>query len=190
LLLLHGATTSSSTLSRFRSTTDQKRFSDLLKSSGSRRPRPPRICPCWSGKIVSECHGRTGQPYPLEYMCVCGSGKIYQRCCHKRGKLVIEKWDNKSQRILHDYDRSQTIPAALRGRYEEVMAFHGILNEVREALGEEQTTPDIGDVVGLQRKMATTLLSKGLIDPAFAYATNRANFLPMFVHFMHVHIHH
>ena len=31
-------------------------------------------------------------------------------------------------------------------------------------------TMDIGDVIDLQRKMVTTLLSKGFIDPAFAYA--------------------
>ena len=177
LLLEHGATTSRSTLSRFSSRTDRKRFSDLLKSHGSGRPRPPRICPCWSGKIVSDCHGRNSQPYPLEYICVCGSGKTYERCCHKRGKLVVEKWDDQTQRILHDIERPQTV---LRERVENTTALGPILREVDIMMGTERSIPE---TLEIQRKMAADLLSNQLIDPAFAYAMNHAKFpYPRYVH--------
>jgi hypothetical protein len=95
----------------------------------------------------------------------------------------MEKWDNKFQRILHDYDCTPMVLAALLRRYKEIMAFQDMFKEVNKALGGETTTPDI---VELQREMAVTLLSKGLIDPAFAFATSQANFLPMCVHPVHV----
>jgi hypothetical protein len=176
LLLKHGATPSPKTISRFRSPADKKQFSDLVQSFRSGRPRPPRICPCWSNKVVSDCHGLNGQQYPFEYVCVCGSAKTYEKCCHKRGKLVIEKWDNKTQRILHDYDRTQSIQAAV-GQHagQDIMAFQELLKDVHEKLGEELPTPD---VVKIQKQIATSLLSAGLIDPAFAYAMDRANFVP------------
>ncbi|KIM82961.1 hypothetical protein PILCRDRAFT_819761 [Piloderma croceum F 1598] len=177
LLLKHGAAPLPTTISRFRSSSEKKRFSDLLKFSDSDHPRPPRICPCWSGKVVSDCHGKSGQPYPLEYMCVCGSAKTYQKCCHKRGKLVIEKWDNKSQRILHDYDRTQNIPEALRGQLDNILTFQQNLKEVMQKLDPLEVEEDI-DKVEIQKKLAADLLSKGLIDPAFAYAMDRANFVP------------
>ena len=184
LLLKHGAAPLPTTISRFRSSSDKKRFSDLLKSYGSDHPRPPRICPCWSGNVVSDCHGKSGQPYPLEYMCVCGSAKTYQKCCHKRGKLVIEKWDNKSQRILHDYDRTQNVPEALRGQLNDILTFQQNLKEVMQTLDPLEVEKDI-DNVELQKQLAADLLSKGLIDPAFAYAMDRASFVPMYVHFIY-----
>jgi hypothetical protein len=109
LLLKHGATPSPGSVYRFTSPSDQKRFSDLVKSFKT-RSRPPRICPCWSGKIVRECHGKSSLPYPLKYMCVCGSLKKYKLCCHKRGKFVSEKWDHKTQRNLLTYDNVRPIP--------------------------------------------------------------------------------
>jgi hypothetical protein len=145
LLLKHGATPSPGSASRFTFSTDKKRFSDLVKSFGG-RPRPARICPCWSGKTVLECHGKSSLPYPLKYMCVCGSTKTYERCCHKRGKFVSEKWDHASQRNLLTYDDVRPIPPSA------------------------------------QHKYAAELLEKGVIDPAFAYAMGKTEFLPMCVY--------
>src|SRR5258707_1299120 len=79
LLLKHGAIPSPGSASHFKLSTNQKQFSDLVKSFGG-SPRPARICPCWSGKTVPECHGKSSLPYPLKYMCVCGSTKTYERC--------------------------------------------------------------------------------------------------------------
>lgn len=109
LLLKHGATPSPGSVYRFTSSTDQKRFSDLVKSFEG-RSRPPRICPCWSGKTVRECHAKSSLPYPLKYMCVCGSTKSYEVCCYKRGKFVSEKWDQKTQRNLLTYDDIRPVP--------------------------------------------------------------------------------
>jgi ankyrin repeat protein len=57
LLLKHGATTSLITSSLFRSSADKKHFSNLLKLSGSGGTQLLQICPCWSGKVISDCHG-------------------------------------------------------------------------------------------------------------------------------------
>jgi hypothetical protein len=145
LLLKHGATPSPRSASRFTTSTDKKRFLDLAKTYGS-GARPARICPCWSGKTVPECHGKGALPYPLKYMCVCGSTKTYERCCHKRGKFVSEKWDPASQRNLLTYDDVHPIPPIF------------------------------------QHTLAVTLLSRGLIDPAFGYAMGKTEFLPLYVH--------
>jgi hypothetical protein len=180
LLLKHGATLSPSTVSCFKSSSDRKRFTDLLRSVGPGHPRPPRVCPCWSGKLVPDCHGQTEQSYRLEFVCVCGSAKTYQQCCYTRGKFVTEKWDRKSQRILHDYDRLATLPKAIREKFQDLDSYHKKFRERREKLGFDSAPPD---VLKQQKKWAAEFLSKGLIDPAFAYAMERANFVPQYVHY-------
>ena len=148
ILLKHGAIPSSSA-SLFKLSIHQNRFSDLVRSFGG-SPRPARICPCWSGKSVSECHGKSSLPYPLKYMCVCGSMKTYERCCHKRGRFVSEKWDPVSQRNLLSYDDTRPIPPVA------------------------------------QHELASDLLKEGIIDPAFAYAMGKTEFLPMCVYLFNV----
>jgi hypothetical protein len=51
--------------------------------------------------------------------------------------------------------------------------------EASEKLGFEYSKPNLPEE---QKKMAADLLSKGLIDPAYAYAMSRAKFLPQYVH--------
>lgn len=60
--------------------------------------RPPRLCPCFSGKSLSECHMQR-QPYPPEFLCMCGSKKIHDRCCKKRDVPCHEIWDEEGQWI-------------------------------------------------------------------------------------------
>ncbi|KZP08608.1 hypothetical protein FIBSPDRAFT_901174 [Athelia psychrophila] len=74
---------------------DKKRFRKLEKSPKS---RPPQPCPCWSGKLLADCHA-TDQPYPHEFYCTCGSKKSYGKCCSRRNIFVFEKWDDGSRYI-------------------------------------------------------------------------------------------
>jgi hypothetical protein len=45
---------------------DKTRFRALLAKYplGTTRPRPPHLCPCWSGKTLAECHANKQQPFP------------------------------------------------------------------------------------------------------------------------------
>ncbi|KAF8844698.1 hypothetical protein BDN67DRAFT_1007867 [Paxillus ammoniavirescens] len=56
---------------------DKTRFRALLAKypPATARPRPPHLCPCWSGKTLAECHANKQQPFPPEFYCPCGSAK-------------------------------------------------------------------------------------------------------------------
>ncbi|KAJ7746584.1 hypothetical protein B0H16DRAFT_1421490 [Mycena metata] len=175
LFLEHGATPPGNLLPLFPAPADRARFTSLVKSH-SAKSRPPRKCPCWSGKIVSECHGKEARPYPLDYVCVCGSGKTYKKCCFSRKHYVLEKWDPTVQRIMHDYDNSHlpvtALVQAVKEREEVLAKAAGIQLEdvafTRQALRPDQ--------VKILREAA--LRGVGVLDPAFAYAVERVDFVP------------
>ena len=91
---------------------------------------------------------------------------------------MIEKWDNKTQRILHDFDHVSKLPKPMRDRMKDAMALNEQVVELRQRLGVE--SPRF-DVVKIQEATSAALLSKGLIDPAFAYAMRRVDFTPKYV---------
>lgn len=62
--------------------------------------RPPRQCPCLSGKPLLGCHGAQARPYPSYFPCTCDTSKTYEKCCMKRAFEIVEKWDEKRQRLL------------------------------------------------------------------------------------------
>ncbi|KAH9838290.1 uncharacterized protein C8Q71DRAFT_722513 [Rhodofomes roseus] len=62
-------------------------------------PRPPRKCPCWSGKPLHECHGSGDHPYPPTFACICRSAKTYANCCRTRGFAFVEQWNNELGRM-------------------------------------------------------------------------------------------
>lgn len=103
LLLEHGAIPHAHLTTVFTSSADQKRLAELILMNPYPHPRPPRVCPCWSGKIILECHGKAPQPYPHHFICICGSGKIYDRCC-RRKTPVVEEWDYDRQLIVTAFD--------------------------------------------------------------------------------------
>ncbi|KAJ7116317.1 hypothetical protein C8R44DRAFT_627700, partial [Mycena epipterygia] len=144
--------------------------------AGTNLCRPPKKCPCWSGKSVQECHAKEAQPYPLAYLCVCGSGRTYRKCCFARKSYVVEKWDPTLKRIMHDYDRSGLpIMQAIRKGNELSQA-------VAQAIGDKYEIPPFHnpEIKSAQfvKRLAQELLEEGLIDPAFAYALSRVDFAP------------
>ncbi|KAJ7775207.1 hypothetical protein B0H16DRAFT_1408516 [Mycena metata] len=69
------------------------------KAKGS--TRPPRLCPCFSGESVSECHGTDqGLPLPGHFVCSCGSAKEYWKCCNRRNISLGEKWNEEKAAIV------------------------------------------------------------------------------------------
>ncbi|KAF8207238.1 hypothetical protein K438DRAFT_1815947 [Mycena galopus ATCC 62051] len=174
LFFEHGAIPPTNPGALFRTADDRSRFAALVKARRPNISRPPRKCPCWSGKSISECHGNS-QPYPPQYVCVCGSGKTYEICCFLRKDFVSEKWDPTSQRILHDYDNSAVqLFQKLTGPGKE------IIQAVADACGVEydHATPPMTPEIW--RAQVKNLLGDdlGRIDPAFAYALYGAQFLP------------
>ncbi|KAJ7352505.1 hypothetical protein DFH08DRAFT_1078177, partial [Mycena albidolilacea] len=159
LFLEHGAVppTNATALRLFKTTRDRSRFASLLTGRVPNAPRPARKCPCWSGKIVSECH-ENAQPYPLAY-------------------LRVGKWDPTLKRIMHDYDNSGT---SLMER--TVLPKSRKMRQAARASGLEfeDDLPDLKMTPEMWQDMAGKLLGQdpGPIDPAFAYAFTRALFLP------------
>jgi Ankyrin repeat len=181
LLLEHGAAVKAPLTPYFASLKDRQRLSALTLVNS--RPRPPRTCPCWSGRTISDCHGKEPQPYPLHFICVCGSGKTYDRCCSQKTP-VKEEWNKKSQRIIHGFDLAsdkklpEMIPEFVRqlqteaGPLAELRALLGIKEDKHmTSLSAQQTSHEIS-------KLMAMLLAKGLIDPAFAYAASHCGFVP------------
>ncbi|KAF9066083.1 hypothetical protein BDP27DRAFT_1057628 [Rhodocollybia butyracea] len=84
--------------------TDMLHFQQLAEETRTRIKnnggiiRPPRPCPCFSGKALSDCHD-TGErhPYPDEFLCKCGSEKAYSKCCKGRNMQTVERWNSKEQ---------------------------------------------------------------------------------------------
>lgn len=99
LLLRHGAIPASPDSMELASSTNKARFVTLITDTQVANPRPPRPCPCWSGKLLSECHA-AAKPYPDHFLCCCGKRKTYGACCAKRGLVMQEKWDRESARIV------------------------------------------------------------------------------------------
>ncbi|KAH9929998.1 uncharacterized protein B0H18DRAFT_158812 [Fomitopsis serialis] len=61
--------------------------------------RPPRKCPCFSGKSLSECHETGDHPYPPTFACICRSAKTYANCCKLRNIELVERWDEERGRM-------------------------------------------------------------------------------------------
>ncbi|KAJ6520749.1 hypothetical protein DFH09DRAFT_997948 [Mycena vulgaris] len=181
LFLMHGANPPRNPTALFQTASDRARFTSMLQSRlqpGVRRPA--RKCPCWSGKSVEDCHAQEAKPYPLAYVCVCGSGKTYQKCCFAHKSYVVEKWDPKLNRIMHDFDKLAKNPT-IKKVLEEGMRQERI---VAQALGidlnERPFMPDVdtGHIKSQLRGISEELLGKGLIDPAYAYPLSRLDFAP------------
>lgn len=87
---------------------EQQRFDDLVlnyKGLG----RPPRQCPCFSGKDLKDCHS-SSLPYPKSYRCPCGSKKSNERCCAQRNTRWVETWNEEQQWIQPSRTREIYLP--------------------------------------------------------------------------------
>jgi len=53
---------------------DQPKMQEIINKY-AKSAKPDRMCPCFSGKLLSECHAED-KPYPLHFLCICGTGII------------------------------------------------------------------------------------------------------------------
>jgi hypothetical protein len=175
LLLEHGAIASLQSASPntlFTNPKDRKHFETLVKAS-SGKPRPPRPCPCWSGKLLSECHDAEEKPYPPEFICRCGSGKTHAKCCIRRtGMKQIEKWDEEGDWIM-----PVTVKILSAERGDLLQHAMGVMSEA----AAKGRLPDKQTLHNYQGRMADILAKQGHIDIAYAYALKQVDFNPRFV---------
>lgn len=190
LLIKHGARPSRDF--HFASSADERRISSLVEINRN-SPRPPRVCPCWSGKTIGDCHA-TLLPYPLKYLCVCGSGKTYERCCHSKNAVVLEQWDPIRNRIKHDYEAQLNNPhRQARERMDATALMVQRMLAKSEAVDADHASVvlpltaelDIQRRVEANRTVLEELSSRGVLDPAFAYVWRKAGFCPQYVSFKH-----
>ncbi|EIM82591.1 uncharacterized protein STEHIDRAFT_141805, partial [Stereum hirsutum FP-91666 SS1] len=183
LLIKHGARPSRDF--HFASSADERRISSLVEINRN-SPRPPRICPCWSGKTIGDCHA-TLLPYPLKYLCVCGSGKTYERCCHSKNAVVLEQWDPIRNRVKHDYEAQLNNPhRQARERMDATALMVQQMLAKSEGVDADHASVvlpltaelDIQRRAEANRTVLEELSSRGVLDPAFAYVWRKAGFCP------------
>ena len=170
-LLRYGARTPPSfSPSRSLSVSIQRsRFLSLTRRIQQAKPRPPRPCPCWSGKSLGDCHAASEQPYPPHFFCVCGSQKTFAKCCSRRQFDIIESWDATEGRIKWHVISEPT--ASLPPGIPE-----SILGHIRRAGDNKPTHLNAMGVLLVHR----ISVDRG-VDAGFAYALQKMHFNPRYV---------
>ncbi|KAJ7486059.1 hypothetical protein B0H11DRAFT_1861539 [Mycena galericulata] len=111
-LLKHGAkrkpTPTCVDAETFLATATAKHRFAALQTDANGVIRPLRLCPCFSGKPLSNCHYKE-LPYPDEFTCPCGSTKTFKKCCKTRNTALKELWDEESQCIVSEPKATQAM---------------------------------------------------------------------------------
>lgn len=191
LLLKHGARPSlpgsklAPPVNLLPSARDKSRFRTLAKSHSPDNPRPAQPCPCWSGKLLADCHAGD-QPYPSAFYCTCGSKKTYGKCCSRRNIFIFEKWDTESRYIKHTNFRTAapSILASVKGAEGKIESAKTTRDMVdahyvslpREFLDDGAMEPD--EAWHFLQRIGVELLQRKLMEPAYAYAMKEVQFLP------------
>ncbi|EMD31343.1 hypothetical protein CERSUDRAFT_119909 [Gelatoporia subvermispora B] len=143
-------------------------FIELVRAHVPPGPRPPRCCPCWSGKLLSDCH-TARIPYPMKYACLCGHGKTYESCCYKKQMFFDEQWEDEKQRITFDWvPYVQHKPIPVGPTLAPVLTrFIKYITRIEAPIECDELKRSI-----MRHRDAVTdkLLVQGSIDPAWVYA--------------------
>ncbi|KAJ6473641.1 hypothetical protein C8R47DRAFT_1145096 [Mycena vitilis] len=179
-LLLHGAKFSNDNapkmypIDMLETSSEKSNFTTLV-SQYSTQIRPPRPCPCASGRPLSECHA-TAQPYPGEYLCPCCSRKTHAKCCQKRlGFTWHEIWTEETQ---FDFVKKVIQPMKFADPEEEA----AFIAKVQRMSKDQQRDliPTVGEARDTIQRHHTTiqlLALSGKIDRAFAKAAEKTGYL-------------
>ncbi|EJD43850.1 hypothetical protein AURDEDRAFT_167233 [Auricularia subglabra TFB-10046 SS5] len=101
LLLAHGAILEPYAAERlFPDSESATRFAGL-RSKYFWTERPPRLCPCASGRALPDCHAAPGpHAYPSELYCPCAAtGESYGSCCLGKTEWT-EYWDAENKVLV------------------------------------------------------------------------------------------
>ncbi|ESK90217.1 hypothetical protein Moror_7722 [Moniliophthora roreri MCA 2997] len=188
LLLQHGARRPRTQELQFTSTVEKSRYTSILsktKTSPS-DPRPPRPCPCWSGKLLSECHEAGKQRYPDHFLCGCGKKRmVYGECCGKRGIEVVEEWDPQAKWIMPATVRTIRLPTDKEAD-PEIQPFikNGMDFYMKTLLNmtpdERNQTMEMvqREKVTYFRQVLNVMGREDEVDEAFWYALDKVDFFP------------
>lgn len=192
LLLEHGASSNpalGSTVkapAAFLPPTSRSRFIKLAQSFAN-KPRPLRLCPCFSGLTTVACH-EEGKPYPPDFYCHCGSEKTHKHCCGRSADKVSEKWNNTTRKWEYVTKKKCITPVSLGGdggateaeqeAYRQIGDFMSSVTQDEFAQLVESGFNPFQAMHEVIPQGADDLMSKGLIDPAFGYAMKKLVFFP------------
>ncbi|KAI0071245.1 hypothetical protein K474DRAFT_641868 [Panus rudis PR-1116 ss-1] len=168
LCLQHGATIPGSLLPLTLSPASHARLQQAIDLHTPTSPSsiPPQPCPCWSGKLLRDCHMRA-QPYPSEFLCLCASGKTYGRCCGKKGNPDQEKWTEEGRYIYRST------------RYK--MPVYDVPPELAALIPEQRSVPlpDMSqDFIDILLAFSLNVMIAGGMDCAWVYAYKKSRKMP------------
>ncbi|TDL24231.1 hypothetical protein BD410DRAFT_786336 [Rickenella mellea] len=188
LLIAHGARDDLGSLNGLvLSKEEKKHISELLRTRPSKRP--PRPCPCFSRRLLSDCHGKGPKAFPCHFICPCQSGVAYAKCCKKRDIAWREVW-NGEQGIIEPWRKDRPVDLPLP------MHTTTLLSKLRKETGRPSPptemlrrltdVPLAVDQIGLPPEMPVNgmvlleihlnvLLERGLLDPGFVFAVKKAS---------------
>ncbi|KAJ7695939.1 hypothetical protein B0H17DRAFT_1131132 [Mycena rosella] len=182
LLLEHGAesepTPTCVDVDTFLVTAASKRRLKGLKAN-AKATRPLRICPCFSGEPMSECHSKR-LPYPDDFTCSCGSGKVYEKCCKARNIRLTEIWDEETKWI----QPSRTVslpngpPSFASPEVHAVMEQfkqNGDMEKVMKMVPEAMFNPEVREVFDECLELGC---QENIADPAFTFAYFETKYFP------------
>ncbi|KAH6914952.1 hypothetical protein BKA70DRAFT_560508 [Coprinopsis sp. MPI-PUGE-AT-0042] len=196
LLLRHGADRTHEDDIHFSNTTDKSRYSSLLAMTTAEDARPPRPCPCWSGKLLRDCHDTPGveHPWPSHFLCSCGRKKVFSECCGKRGLKVLERWDPEDKWIMPSTQHQVVIDAAsmvneyispeMRPFFQDALS--GALDDMMSTVGDGLSGYELGKELedftknraAIFKQMAALTQREHCFDDAFWYALDKTDFFP------------
>ncbi|KAH9928261.1 uncharacterized protein B0H18DRAFT_1117948 [Fomitopsis serialis] len=145
------------------------RFAATLPSRMEPITRPPRKCPCLSGKPLAECHGSGDHPYPPTFACICRSTKTYENCCKRRAELV-ERWDQERGCMA-------VTQRKMEGNTTTYISFTSV-GTARNTVWPDTGKKTPSELVEMAVEYNDTQ-NEEKADPAFRYVVTELNYLPM-----------
>ncbi|KAJ3551213.1 hypothetical protein NM688_g4838 [Phlebia brevispora] len=177
LLLVHGATPIDPESLRLSPPSNKARLSSIQCEVCPADPRPAQPCPCWSGKLLSQCHDAAKIRYPDHFLCRCGARKVYAACCAKRGLVLRERWNREERRLRATQDTT----CYNFGIHAEVPQVYEVRWARWKTILDETADEGIEGTEWRDKWLAYLRFTKRDedIDPAFMYAfTSNSNFIP------------
>ncbi|KAH6914956.1 hypothetical protein BKA70DRAFT_1419911 [Coprinopsis sp. MPI-PUGE-AT-0042] len=192
LFLLHGARRTRADHISFRNTLEKSKYSSLLVKAKALLARPTRPCPCWSGKLLDDCHDAHGaeNPWPAHFLCCCGRKRTYSECCGKRGIEVVEEWDSEDKWIMPVERRKVRMQPSDEMISPEVQPYvqAGLASamETMTNMNETYSESELKEIVdsftkkraAMFKSMAAAIGREDCFDDAFWYALDKTDFFP------------
>ncbi|TDL22391.1 hypothetical protein BD410DRAFT_898322 [Rickenella mellea] len=181
LLITHGAREDLGTRNGVVQCAEEKeRISELLRMRPKKRP--PRLCPCFSRRLLADCHGKGPRPFPYHFFCPCQSRSVYAKCCKKRKVSWRDVW-NEERRIIEPWRKEMPIYLPLSQDATNIISgirrVYGTPIPVTEMVRRRTDVPLAVTQLGLPPEMEDrvmlplclcTLMRSESVDRAFGFA--------------------